>query len=83
MKDSRLVSDLTRSISWWRRVGSHLGRANYARRVTIKRIAVLGLGKVGHLVAELLAESGLDVTGIDTRATNLAGVRMVVLGRRQ
>lgn len=47
--------------------------------MTIERIAVLGLGKVGHLVAELLAESGLEVTGIDTRATNLAGVRMVVL----
>ena len=36
--------------------------------MTIERIAVLGLGKVGHLVAELLAESGLEVTGIDTRA---------------
>ncbi|WP_372841517.1 saccharopine dehydrogenase family protein [Phaeovulum sp.] len=31
------------------------------------KIAVLGLGKVGHLAAELLVESGFDVTGIDAR----------------
>jgi saccharopine dehydrogenase-like NADP-dependent oxidoreductase len=30
-------------------------------------IAVLGLGKVGHLAARLLAESGFDVVGIDQR----------------
>lgn len=31
------------------------------------KIAVLGLGKVGHLAAEMLKESGFDVTGIDNR----------------
>lgn len=31
------------------------------------KIAVLGLGKVGHLAAELLHDSGFDVTGIDSR----------------
>lgn len=31
------------------------------------RVAVLGLGKVGHLAAELLAEAGFTVTGIDAR----------------
>lgn len=35
--------------------------------MTFNRIAVLGLGKVGHLAAELLVESGFDVTGIDAR----------------
>jgi glutamate dehydrogenase/leucine dehydrogenase len=29
----------------------------------IKRVAVLGLGKVGTLAAVLLHETGLDVTG--------------------
>lgn len=33
--------------------------------VTIQRIAVFGLGKVGALVAQLLARSGFDVIGID------------------
>jgi hypothetical protein len=32
------------------------------------KIAVLGLGKVGHLAAELLQDSGFEVTGIDNRA---------------
>ncbi len=46
------------------------------------KIAVLGLGKVGHLAAELLADAGFAVTGIDaappggakfaTRSANLA-----------
>lgn len=31
------------------------------------KIAVLGLGKVGHLAAELLVEAGFEVTGIDAR----------------
>lgn len=31
------------------------------------KIAVLGLGKVGHLAAELLAGAGFEVTGIDAR----------------
>ncbi len=30
-------------------------------------IAVLGLGKVGHLAAELLTEAGFEVTGFDSR----------------
>lgn len=34
------------------------------------KVAVLGLGKVGHLAAELLVEAGFDVTGIDARAVS-------------
>jgi len=34
----------------------------------MEKIAVLGLGKVGTLVATLLHESGFEVTGIDTAA---------------
>ncbi len=41
------------------------------------RIAVLGLGKVGRLAAELLHESGLSVTGIDAHA--VAGLPFPVL----
>jgi len=37
---------------------------------TFGRIAVLGLGKVGSLAAELLHEAGFAVTGIDTRTVN-------------
>ncbi|MDP3961544.1 MAG: saccharopine dehydrogenase C-terminal domain-containing protein [Pseudorhodobacter sp.] len=36
--------------------------------MSFNKIAVLGLGKVGHLAAELLHESGFTVTGIDARA---------------
>src|SRR5690606_11064141 len=32
------------------------------------KVAVLGLGKVGHLAAEHRAEAGFEVTGIDSRA---------------
>jgi saccharopine dehydrogenase-like NADP-dependent oxidoreductase len=32
-----------------------------------ERIAVLGLGKVGHLAAEMLVEAGFQVTGLDAR----------------
>jgi saccharopine dehydrogenase-like NADP-dependent oxidoreductase len=35
--------------------------------MTFTTIAVLGLGKVGHLAAELLAEAGFVVTGFDSR----------------
>ena len=35
--------------------------------MALNKIAVLGLGKVGHLAAELLAEAGFTVTGIDSR----------------
>ena len=31
----------------------------------LRRVAVLGLGKVGSLVGTLLSRSGFDVTGID------------------
>lgn len=36
--------------------------------MSFTKVAVLGLGKVGHLAAELLQASGFDVTGIDARA---------------
>lgn len=35
--------------------------------MSFTKVAVLGLGKVGHLAAELLAGAGFDVTGIDAR----------------
>lgn len=35
--------------------------------MSFSRIAVLGLGKVGRLTAEMLSESGFSVTGIDSR----------------
>ncbi len=35
----------------------------------MKKVAVLGLGKVGTLAAELLMESGFDVTGFDANPT--------------
>ncbi|MGB5869890.1 MAG: saccharopine dehydrogenase C-terminal domain-containing protein [Albidovulum sp.] len=37
--------------------------------MSFNKIAVLGLGKVGQLAAELLAEAGFTVTGIDARPT--------------
>ena len=42
--------------------------------MSFRKVAVLGLGKVGHLAAELLAESGFEVTGID------AGLPVVASG---
>lgn len=39
--------------------------------MSFDKVAVLGLGKVGHLAAELLAEAGFAVTGVDARG--LAG----------
>ena len=38
--------------------------------MSFNRVAILGLGKVGHLAAELLAEAGFSVTGIDARAVS-------------
>ncbi len=38
--------------------------------MTFSKIAVLGLGKVGHLAAELLRDSGFEVTGLDARAVS-------------
>ncbi len=35
--------------------------------MSFSKVAVLGLGKVGHLAAELLAGAGFTVTGIDAR----------------
>jgi saccharopine dehydrogenase (NAD+, L-lysine-forming) len=35
--------------------------------MSFNKVAVLGLGKVGHLAAELLTGAGFDVTGIDAR----------------
>ena len=36
--------------------------------MAFSKIAVLGLGNVGHLAAELLSEAGFEVTGFDSRA---------------
>ncbi len=61
--------------------------------MSFKKIAVLGLGKVGHLAAELLHDSGFTVTGFDTRdvkapfatrkadLTNIAGLGDVLKGQ--
>ena len=38
--------------------------------MSFRKVAVLGLGKVGHLAAELLVESGFEVTGVDARKVN-------------
>jgi saccharopine dehydrogenase-like NADP-dependent oxidoreductase len=35
--------------------------------MSIERVAVMGLGKVGHLAAELLVDAGFDVVGHDVR----------------
>jgi saccharopine dehydrogenase-like NADP-dependent oxidoreductase len=40
--------------------------------MSFKKVAVLGLGKVGTLAATLLRESGFDVTGFDARAPRSA-----------
>jgi len=62
--------------------------------MTFTKIAVLGLGKVGHLAAELLAGAGFDVTGIDARPvsapfatrvedlTNPDGLRKALAGQQ-
>jgi len=44
--------------------------------MTFEKIAVLGLGKVGHLAAELLHGAGFKVTAIDARA--IAGKDFIV-----
>jgi len=48
--------------------------------MAIERVAVMGLGKVGLLAAELLVEAGFDVTGHDARPALAggSGVRTVV-----
>lgn len=45
--------------------------------MAFERVAVLGLGKVGHLAAELLREAGFAVTGVDARG--LEGAAFPVL----
>lgn len=45
--------------------------------MAFERVAVLGLGKVGHLAAELLAEAGFAVTGVDAQPR--AGMRFPVI----
>jgi 3-hydroxyisobutyrate dehydrogenase-like beta-hydroxyacid dehydrogenase len=42
------------------------------------KVAVLGLGKVGHLAAELLVDAGFQVTGIDVRGLPGAPFSVVV-----
>ena len=42
--------------------------------MSFSKVAVLGLGKVGHLAAELLQGAGFEVTGIDARAVAPPGV---------
>jgi phosphoglycerate dehydrogenase-like enzyme len=48
----------------WTGPGSHLG----IRRLTTLRVGVVGLGRIGRLVAEHLAALGLQVTGYDPQA---------------
>ena len=48
--------------------------------MAFRKVAILGLGKVGHLAAELLAASGFSVLGVDAREKKeLSGPRS---GRR-
>lgn len=46
--------------------------------MAFERVAVLGLGKVGHLAAELLAEAGFAVTGVDARGLDGAPFPVLV-----
>jgi len=46
--------------------------------MSFKKVAVLGLGKVGHLAAELLAEAGFQVTGLDARPVKATFATKVV-----
>ncbi len=43
----------------------------------IKKVAVLGLGKVGSLVADLLKSSGFDVTGVDSGDVGIEGINII------
>jgi saccharopine dehydrogenase-like NADP-dependent oxidoreductase len=45
----------------------------------IERIAVLGLGKVGGLVRDMLSERGFDVRGVDADSGRVADGRALVL----
>lgn len=44
----------------------------------IKKVAVLGLGKVGLLVAELLSNSGFEVTGVDSNKGDFGGLKNII-----
>ena len=46
---------------------------------SVARIAVLGLGNVGSLIADMLAERGFDVRGVDANSDRAANGRVVVL----
>lgn len=46
--------------------------------MAFERVAVLGLGKVGHLAAELLREAGFAVTGVDARGLDGADFPVLV-----
>ena len=46
--------------------------------MAFERVAVLGLGKVGHLAAELLRDAGFVVTGVDARGLDGAGFPVLV-----
>ena len=48
--------------------GGRVSTVAYCETVTFSRIAVLGLGKVGHLAATFLHQAGFEVGGIDQRA---------------
>src|ERR1700730_9563831 len=48
-------------------------------RRSIERIAVLGLGNVGGLIADMLIERGFDVQGVDADSERVANGRAVAL----
>ncbi len=43
--------------------------------MSIEKVAVFGLGKVGELVGHLLVRAGFDVTGLDARERPIEGLR--------
>ena len=47
--------------------------------MALERIAVLGLGKVGHLAAELLQASGFAVTAMDARTVTAAALPVTTI----
>ena len=48
----------------------------------VDRVAVVGLGNVGQLIAEMLVERGFDVRGVDADAHRTAGERAFVVDVR-
>jgi len=48
--------------------------------MVLSRVAVLGLGKVGHLAATLLSASGFDVVGVDQRPLDPSVAAFRVVG---